>query len=38
MDELLVNAYKLTNIYKFSKEKYRKHLCDSVIKTYKKSD
>ena len=35
-DELLVNADKSTNIYKFSKDQYKKHLCDNVTKTYKK--
>ena len=34
-DELLVNADKSTNIYKFSKDQYKKHLCDNVTKTYK---
>ena len=37
-DELLVNADKSTNIYKFSKDQYKKHLCDNVTKTYKKSN
>ena len=37
-DELLVNADKSTNIYKFSKDQYKKHLRDNVSKTYKKSN
>ena len=37
-DELLVNADKSTNIYKISKDQSKKHLCDNVTKTYKKSN
>ena len=37
-NELLVNADKSTNIYKFSKDQYKKHLCDYVMKTYKRSN
>ena len=32
-DELLVNVVKSTNIYRFSKYQYKKHLCDDVIKS-----
>ena len=37
-DELLVNADESTNIYKFSKDQYKKYLCDNVTKTYEKSN
>ena len=37
-DELLINADNSTNIYKFSADQYKKHLCDNVTKTYKKSN
>ena len=36
--ELLVNADKSTNIYKMSKQDYRKHLRNNITKTYKKSN
>ena len=36
--ELLVNADKSTNIYKISKQDYRKHLRNNITKTYKKSN
>ena len=32
--ELLVNADKSTNIYKMSKQDYRKHLRNNITKTY----
>ena len=38
MDELLVNVDKPTNIYKFSQDQYKKHVCNNVTKTYKKSN
>ena len=34
-NELLVNADKSTNIYKFSKDQYKKYLCDNGTNTYK---
>ena len=37
-NELLVNADKSANIYKFSNNQYKKHLCDNITKTYKKSN
>ena len=38
MNELLVNADKSTNIYQFSKDQYKKYLCDNGTNTYKKSN
>ena len=37
-DELLANANKSRNIDKFSKDQCKKHLCDNITKTYKKSN
>ena len=37
-DELLANTNKSTNIDKFSKDQCKKHLCDNITKTYKKSN
>ena len=38
MNELLVNADKSTNIYQFSKDQYKKYLCDNGTNTCKKSN
>ena len=37
-NELLKNADKSSNIYKMTKEDYKKHLENSITKTYKKSN
>ena len=36
--ELLINADKSSNIYKMTKEDYKKHLENNITKTYKKSN
>ena len=37
-DELLVNTDKSGNVYTFSKNQYKKYICDSATKTYQKSN
>ena len=37
-NDLLVSADKTTNVYKMSKDTYRKMLTENITKTYKKAD
>ena len=36
--EMLINADKSRNIYKVSRENYKKYLVENMTKTYKKSN
>ena len=38
IDLTLINADKSSNIYKMTKEDYKKHLENNITKTYKKSN